>query len=147
MPINKNENHWSLVVILPNYQTVISIDSLSYDNENIVQFTMHFSENYATLHKIDFKQKTGTFFIILGTQRQENSLDCGVLTLINACVIANNSFTIESELVSVKWRYFVLDRCFTVTLAEINAQSSKFNKGSVEAAQPLYQSTKMVIFL
>ena len=140
--VSKNENYWLLIAILLHYQTIISIDSLSFDNKKIVQFVILFFRTYATLHKIDFKAQNWNFFHHLGTQRQENLLDCGVLTLINGYVKANNSFTIESETVGVKWRYFVLDRWFTVTLAYINVQSSKFNKDSVEAAQASYQSKK-----
>ena len=62
IPINKNENHWLLVVILPNYQTVISTDSLSYNNENIVQFAMQFLRIYTTLHKIYLKAENWSFF-------------------------------------------------------------------------------------
>lgn len=63
--MSKNENHWVLIVVLPHYQAVITIDSLSYDNENIVQFAMQFLRTYATLHKIDFKEENWNFFIIL----------------------------------------------------------------------------------
>lgn len=82
------------------------------------------------------------FFGILVHKDRENFLDSGVFTLINAYIIANNLFTIEPETVSVKWRYFVLDSCFAATLADINAQSPKFKKDSVEAAEASYQSTK-----
>ena len=61
IPINKNDIHWLLVVILPHYQTVISTDSLSYDNENIVQLAMQFLRIYATLHKVDFKAENWNF--------------------------------------------------------------------------------------
>ena len=36
----------------------------------------------------------------------------------------------------------MLDRCFTVTLVDVNAKSSKFNKDSVEASQASHKSTK-----
>ena len=62
IPINKNGNHWLLIVILPHCQTVMSTDSLGYDNENIVQFAMQFLRIYATLHKIDFKAENWNFF-------------------------------------------------------------------------------------
>ena len=61
IPINKNDIHWLLVVILPHYQTVISTDSLSYDNENIVQLAMQFLRIYATLRKVDFKAENWNF--------------------------------------------------------------------------------------
>ena len=63
---------------------------------------MLFLRTYATLNKIDAKAEHWNFFRHLGMQRQKNMLDCGVLTLRNAYVIANNLVTIESETFSVK---------------------------------------------
>ena len=62
IPRNNNESHWPIIVILPHYQTVISINSFSYNNKSIVQFSIELLKTYATLHKKDFKAKNWIFF-------------------------------------------------------------------------------------
>ena len=89
-----------LLVILPLASTIISIDSLSYENNSVLDFALFFR-----VHKISFNEEHWRYYNHQGIRKQENQSDCGILVLLNAFAINNNSFDIERETVSVKWRY------------------------------------------
>ena len=55
-----------------------------------------------SVHEISFNE---------AFRKRENQSDCGVLVLLNALAITNNSSDIERELVNLKWRYCALGCC------------------------------------
>ena len=64
-----------------------------------------------SVHEISFNEEHWRCYNPQGFRKRENQSDCGVLVLLNALAITNNSSDIERELVNLKWRYCALGYC------------------------------------
>ena len=76
--------------------------------------------------------------IRINIRKQKNQSECGVLVLLNAFAITNNSLDIERETVSVKWRYWALDCCLKIIQKDLNSFNSTFNKKLLETVKHAY---------
>ena len=90
-----------------------------------------------SVHKINFNEEHCRYFNHQGIRKQENQSDYGILVLLNALVITNNSnsFDIERETVSVKWRYWALDCCLKIVQKDLNSFNSTLNKKLLETVR------------
>ena len=97
-----------------------------------------FLKTYTSVHKISFNEEDWRYYNRQGIRKQENQSDCGVLVLLNALAITNNSFDKECETVSVKWRYWALDCCLKVIQKNLDSFNSTFNKKLLETVKHDY---------
>ena len=96
IPTKINENQWQLLAFLPLARTVISINSLSYENTSVLDFALFFlKKTYTSVHKISFNEEHWRYYNHQGIQKQENQSDCGVLVLLNPFAIIHMTLNVR----------------------------------------------------
>jgi Ulp1 family protease len=95
IPIHVGLSHWALLVVHPQVHTMMYLDSLHFDgNVYLDAVTRFFKMRAAT------EQQRGTQWQLvtdIKPPRQPNPYDCGVYTIINACLLTKGQAIHESS--------------------------------------------------